>query len=89
MVVIRLSRGGSKGRAFYDVVVTDSRNARDGEPIERLGYYNPIANSRQVAIQLNVARLNYWVSHGAQLSLTVSRLLKKFLKENPQTAAAA
>jgi small subunit ribosomal protein S16 len=89
MVVIRLSRGGSKGRPFYDVVVTDSRNARDGQPIERVGYFNPIATSTQVAIHLDLARVNHWKSHGAQMSLTVSRLLKKFLKENPQTAAVA
>jgi len=89
MVVIRLSRGGSKGRPFYDVVVTDSRNARDGQPLERLGYYNPIANSKQVAIHMNLERLNYWKSQGAQASATVANLLKKFLKTNPQQTALA
>lgn len=89
MVVIRLSRGGSKGRPFYDVVVTDNRNARDGQPIERLGYYNPIATSTQVAIHLNIERINYWKNQGAQASLTVSNLVKKFLKMNPQAVATA
>ena len=44
MVVIRLARGGSKKRPFYNIVVTDSRSRRDGRFIERLGYYNPMAN---------------------------------------------
>ncbi|MBY0443903.1 MAG: 30S ribosomal protein S16, partial [Burkholderiales bacterium] len=43
MVVIRLSRGGAKNRPFYNVVVTDSRNRRDGRFVERLGFYNPLA----------------------------------------------
>ena len=89
MVVIRLSRGGSKGRPFYDVVVTDSRNARDGEPIERVGYHNPIATPTQVAIYLDIERINYWKSQGAKLSVTVSNLVKKFLKTNPQAVATA
>ena len=87
MVVIRLSRGGSKSRPFYHVVVTDSRNARDSQPIESLGYFNPIATSAQTPIHLNVERINYWKSQGAQASLTVSNLLKKFLKTNPQAIA--
>ena len=88
MVIIRLSRGGSKGRPFYDVVVTDSRNARDGQPIERLGYFNPIATKAQVPVHLNIERINYWKSQGAQSSLTVTNLIKNFLKTNPETIAA-
>ncbi len=87
MVVIRLSRGGSRGRPFYHIVVTDSRNARDGQPIERLGHYNPIATKSQVPINLNLERLNYWKGCGAKLSETVSGLVKKFLETNAQTAA--
>lgn len=89
MVVIRLARRGSKSRPFYDVVVTDSRNARDGQPIERVGYYNPIATSTQVAIHLDIARVNDWKSKGAKFSLTASNLVKKFLKMNPQAVANA
>ena len=47
MVVIRLARGGAKKRPFYNVVVTDSRNRRDGRFIERVGFYNPIAAERR------------------------------------------
>ena len=43
MVVIRLARGGAKNRPFYNIVVTDSRNRRDGRFIERVGFYNPVA----------------------------------------------
>lgn len=46
MVVIRLARGGSKHRPFYNVVVADSRNRRDGRFIERVGFYNPVANEK-------------------------------------------
>lgn len=46
MVVIRLARGGSKHRPFFNVVVTDSRNRRDGRFIERVGFYNPVANEK-------------------------------------------
>lgn len=88
MVVIRLSRRGSKGRPFYNVVVANRQTARDGEPVERLGYYNPIANSKQIAIQLDIERFNYWKSQGAQVSATAASLVKKFLKSNSQVAAA-
>lgn len=49
MVVIRLARGGSKHRPFFNVVVTDSRNRRDGRFIERVGFYNPVANENKNA----------------------------------------
>ncbi|OGT27511.1 MAG: 30S ribosomal protein S16, partial [Gallionellales bacterium RIFOXYD2_FULL_52_7] len=52
MVIIRLSRGGSKNRPFYNVVVADSRNRRDGRFIERVGFYNSIANEKQEALRL-------------------------------------
>lgn len=89
MVVIRLSRGGSKGRPFYDVVVIDSREARDSQPIERIGHYNPIATPAQVSIHFNLERFNYWKSQGAQPSVTVKNLIKKFLKAAPQATVAA
>ena len=52
MVVIRLARGGSKKRPFFNIVVTDSRNRRDGRFIERLGYYNPMAAGQGVKFQI-------------------------------------
>jgi small subunit ribosomal protein S16 len=77
MVVIRLSRGGSKGRPFFNVVVADSRNRRDGRFIERVGFYNPVAASGQEGLRLEMERLSYWQSKGAQLSDTVARLVKQ------------
>lgn len=82
MVTIRLTRGGSKKRPFYSVVVTDSRNARDGRFIERLGYFNPQARGGEVRLQLQEERLNHWVGQGAQTSDRVKTLVKEFRKQN-------
>jgi small subunit ribosomal protein S16 len=81
MVIIRLSRGGSKKRPFYHVVVTDNRQPRDGRYIERLGYYNPIAAGKEQPLFLEKARIDYWLTQGAKLSPTVARLVKKAAKE--------
>ncbi len=51
MVTIRLARGGAKKRPYYNIVVTDSRNKRDGRFIERLGFFNPIANERSLPVR--------------------------------------
>ena len=59
MVVIRFSRGGSKHSPFFNIVVADSRNRRDGRFIERVGFYNPVANEKQERVRLNTERLNY------------------------------
>ena len=67
MVVIRLARGGSKKRPFYNVVVTDSRMRRDSHSIERLGYYNPVAAGADVRLHFEEDRVNYWLSKGAQM----------------------
>ncbi|MBI3146048.1 MAG: 30S ribosomal protein S16 [Pseudogulbenkiania sp.] len=77
MVVIRLARGGSKNRPFYNIVVTDSRNRRDGRFIERLGFYNPVANDKEERVRLAADRLNHWVNVGAQLSDSVAKLVKE------------
>lgn len=77
MVVIRLARGGSKKRPFYNVVVTDSRNRRDGRFIERVGFYNPVANEKQERVRLNADRLNHWVAQGAQLTDAVAKLVNE------------
>ena len=77
MVIIRLSRGGSKNRPFYNVVVADSRNRRDGRFIERVGFYNSIANEKQEALRLDLARVEFWQSGGAQLSDAVAKLVKR------------
>jgi ribosomal protein S16 len=80
MVTIRLSRGGAKKRPFYQVVVADSRNARDGRFIERLGFFNPIATGKEVPLQLNLERVDYWLRNGAQPSERVASLIKQARK---------
>lgn len=77
MVIIRLSRGGSKNRPFFNVVVADSRNRRDGRFIERVGFYNPVAPEGQEALRLQLERISHWQEKGAQLSETVSKLVKR------------
>src|SRR5690606_815395 len=77
MVKIRLTRGGAKKRPFYHVVVTDSRNKRDGRALERLGYYNPVAQGNEKRVEINTERVKHWVSHGAQLTDKVAALVKE------------
>ncbi|HET7570108.1 MAG TPA: 30S ribosomal protein S16 [Gammaproteobacteria bacterium] len=77
MVTIRLARGGAKKRPFYHVVVTDSRNARDGRYIERLGFFNPIAVGGEEKLRVDTERAQYWLGQGAQASERVSKLLKQ------------
>lgn len=86
MVVIRLSRGGAKKRPFYHVVVTDKRSRRDGNYIEQLGYFNPIAKGGETRLEVNLEKINYWVSKGAHVSPRVQSLLKDFNKQNTQAA---
>ncbi len=76
MVTIRLSRGGAKKRPFYHVVVTDSRNRRDGRYIERVGFFNPVAKGQEERLRLDKERIEYWISKGAQTSERVARLIK-------------
>jgi small subunit ribosomal protein S16 len=78
MVTIRLARGGAKKRPFFNLVVADSRNARDGKFIERIGFYNPRAAGGEEALRVQLDRVTYWESQGAQLSDTVTRLVKDF-----------
>jgi len=86
MVVIRLARGGAKKRPFYNVVVSDSRNRRDGRFIERLGFYNPVGKQGQENLRLALDRVKYWQDQGAQASDVVLRLIKEYVAK---TAAAA
>jgi len=76
MVSIRLSRSGAKKRPFYHLVVTDSRNKRDGRYIERLGYYNPLGDGSDQSIRIDLERVDYWLSHGARPSERVASILK-------------
>jgi len=88
MVVIRLSRGGSKKSPFYNVVVADSRNRRDGRFIERVGFYNPSAKAGAEGLRIDAARVSHWTGNGAQMSDTVARLVKTHAK-GPEAAIAA
>ena len=76
MVVIRLSRGGSKKRPYFNVVVAESSKKRDGRFIERVGFYNPSAREGSETLRLESERIEYWQSNGAQLSETVNRIVK-------------
>ncbi|MDP3230113.1 MAG: 30S ribosomal protein S16 [Acidovorax sp.] len=81
MVVIRLSRGGSKGRPFFNIVVADKRVRRDGRFLERIGFYNPTAKETEEGLRIVQDRLSYWVGVGAQTSPTVDRLIKQAAKK--------
>lgn len=76
MVTIRLARGGAKKRPFYQVVVTDSRSARDGRFIESVGFFNPIASGAAEKVRLDLDRINHWLGQGATVSDRVAKLLK-------------
>jgi len=85
MVIIRLARGGAKKRPFYNIVVANSRDARDGRFIEKVGFYNPRATGGEEPLRIHLDRLMHWQSKGAQLSETATRLVKQFTKNNKVT----
>ncbi|MBE7215322.1 30S ribosomal protein S16 [Shewanella benthica] len=76
MVTIRLARGGAKKRPFYNIVVADSRKARDGRFIERVGFFNPMARGQEETLRLDLARVEHWVATGATTSDRVAKLIK-------------
>ena len=76
MVIIRLQRGGAKKRPFYQVVVADSRRARNGRFIENVGFFNPTAQGQAERLRLDLSRVEHWVGEGAGLSDRVARLVK-------------
>jgi small subunit ribosomal protein S16 len=78
VVRIRLARGGKKKKPFYRIVAADSRAPRDGRFLEVLGYYNPVSEPKD--LKLNIERVDYWVSAGAQMSQTAENLRKKALE---------
>ncbi len=77
MVKIRLSRGGAKKKPFYHIVVTDSRKARDGRNIERIGFFNPVARGQEERLRLDLERVDYWKGVGAQVSDRVKTLVSE------------
>ena len=85
MVTIRLTRRGAKKRPFYHIIVTDSRNRRDGRYIERLGFFNPVATKGEESLRVDLERVEHWLGLGAQPSGRVASLLK----ESRKAAASA
>lgn len=81
MVTIRLARAGMKKRPYYHIVATNSRNARDGRFLERLGFFNPNAKGQEKPLEVNLERVAYWQSVGAQPSERVTKLIKDFNRE--------
>ena len=75
MVTIRLTRRGSKKVPFYHVVVTDSRKRQGGRALEQIGFFNPIAAGRDRRLELDLGRVDYWVSKGAKPSERVAQLV--------------
>jgi len=83
MVKIRLSRGGAKKKPFYHIIVADSRKSRDGRNIERLGFFNPVARGQEERLRVDLERVDYWTSVGAQVTDRVKSLVSE-----ARTAAA-
>ena len=77
MVTIRLSRGGSKKRPFYSILVADQRRSSRGRFIERIGFFNPVATGKEEPLRLDTERLEHWVSQGAQPTDRVQQLYKQ------------
>jgi small subunit ribosomal protein S16 len=82
MVTIRLTRRGTTNTPFYHVVVTDSRKRQGGKSLEQVGFYNPKPVKSEVGLKLDLARIDYWLSKGAQASERVEHLVKSFRKAN-------
>lgn len=89
MVVIRLTRSGAKKSPFYHVVVADKRSRRDGRFIERLGYFNPVAQGQSIRLELQKERIEHWIKQGAQTTERVARLLKEFAQAGNATILAS
>ncbi len=89
MVIIRLARGGAKKKPFYYITVSDQRNARDGRFIERVGFFNPIARGKEERLRINLERVQYWSTNGAQPSQRVAALIKQAQSTVTTEATAA
>ena len=92
-VKIRLARGGSKKRPFYRIVAADSRMPRDGRFLEKMGTYNPLLPKEDPnRVKIDLDRVKYWLSKGAQVTDRISRMLEnlevlpKKVRNNPEKA---
>ena len=88
MVTIRLARHGAKKSPFYHITVADRADSRDGRFVERVGFYNPVAKGSAETLRVDLERVDYWLSVGAQPSDRVSKLIKKARAAQPATAEA-
>lgn len=77
MVTIRLARGGANKRPYYRIIVADRRRALNGNNIERIGFYNPLATEKEKKVHVDMARVQYWLSKGAKPTERVAALLKQ------------
>ncbi len=87
MVVIRLSRGGSKKRPFYSITVADQRRSPTGRFIERIGFFNPNARGNEEKLRVDLERAAHWVGQGAQPTDRVTDLIKQAEKAAAVAAA--
>ena len=87
MVVIRMSRGGAKKKPFYRLVVADQRFSRDGRFIEQVGTFDPRATDN--AANLKLDRIDHWLAQGAQMSLRVGDVVKRYRAAQPAGEAAS
>ena len=79
MVALRLTRKGTKDRPYYKIVAIDSRDRRDGRPIEQIGTYNPMEEGVNYTVDLE--KVDKWLGNGAQPSETVNSIIRKARKE--------
>jgi small subunit ribosomal protein S16 len=89
MVIIRLSRAGSKKRPFYHITVADRRRSRDGRYVERLGFFNPVSRGAEERMRFDLERYDYWVRQGAQPSSRVAKLARDYRKADSTPAEEA
>lgn len=87
MVTIRLTRRGSRNNPYYHVVVTDHRKRQGGKSLEQVGFFNPVARGNEQKIRLDLPRIDYWLSKGAQQSERVAALAKAYRKQAVAEAA--
>tara|TARA_A100000164_G_scaffold44088_1_gene33472 strand:- start:19 stop:306 length:288 start_codon:yes stop_codon:yes gene_type:complete len=87
MVRIRLARHGSKKSPFYHITVADQRRSRDGRFIERLGYFNPVAKGNAQEYRIEMDRVDYWLSKGAQPTDMVKKLVSRARKETVEISS--
>lgn len=87
MVTIRLTRRGARNQPYYHVVVTDHRKRQGGKSLELVGFFNPVARKNEPKIRLDLPRIDYWVSKGAQQSERVVQLVKDYRKQAVAAAA--